>query len=592
MLRRELSTPMKRTSLLSTLKAASALQRLFTSHADAFARRHLSMRRPSVAVRLALLLSVAGVASADNLAPLGNGIMGFTASVTDTNLGALLFHGGVAGNINDNDLNTSVDDFSGGTDGGRGVSFVGVLWPSLRTEQITNLTLYLATFFDGGWFGTNGTGPGASGALDATYLMEPEVQVSTNHGTTWSRVPHISDYLSALNGHVLPVAFGPPTLATANFQLTSAITNIDGIRIIGSNGGPADGNGFIGVFELVVDGVVTDSDGDGMPDAWETINGLLVGANDSAGDPDLDGLPNLQEFRNSTDPHNPDTDGDGYSDGDEVAAGTDPNNPGSVPANLALQGIAILGTEDALSGIDTAVANAGFTADINDDDLTSRVDTWNGASLDTLSYVGITWTSPPTNPMVRLQLNLAVFFDGGWFGVNNLGPGAGGLLTTNQDLIEPSVQASGDGGFTWTNVAFVSDYLTALEGHPLPAVAFGSPTLATAHFRLTPPLTDANGIRIIGTEGGTASGGFLGVFELGVFTGEARSVTLLNPRMVAGAFSFEFDSQAGIGHVVQFKNSLSDAVWQTLRIVAGDGTRKQVTDNSSGAQRLYRVLSQ
>jgi hypothetical protein len=38
-----------------------------------------------------------------------------------------------------------------------------------------------------------------------------------------------------------------------------------GTGIIGTNGGTADGNGFIGVFELAVEGVVTDSDGDGMP---------------------------------------------------------------------------------------------------------------------------------------------------------------------------------------------------------------------------------------------------------------------------------------------------------------------------------------
>jgi hypothetical protein len=525
-------------------------------------------------------------ARADNLAPLGSGIMGFAASVTETNLGTLLFHAGTAGNINDNNLITSVDNYSGGADGGQGVSFVGVLWPSLRTEQITNLTLSIATFFDGGWFGPNATGPGGSGVLDATYLIEPEVQVSTNHGATWRRVPRTTDYLTALNGHVLPPNFGAPTIATATFQLTTAITNIDGIRIIGSNGGQADGNGFIGVFELVVDGVVIDSDGDGMPDAWETLHGLIVGIDDSAGDPDGDGLRNLPEY-----PQNPDCDNDGYSDGAEVVAGTNPNDPTSTPANLALQGTAIIGTEDVSSGADTPVANAGLATNINDEDLASRVDTWNGGSPDGMSYVGILWSTPPTNPVVRLQLNLAVFFDGGWFGWNNIGPGSGGFLSTNLHLNQPAVQASGD-GINWSNVTYTSDYMIALEGHPLPAIDFGAPTLATAHFQLTPPLTNISGIRLIGLEGGTASGGFLGVFELGVFTGDARRVTLLNPQMLAGQFSFEFDSQAGVGHVVQFKNALSDPAWQTLRIVAGDGTRKQVTDNSGGPQRLYRVLSQ
>ena len=46
---------------------------------------------------------------------------------------------------------------------------------------------------------------------------------------------------------------------------------------------------------------------------------------------DNDGLTNLQEHNNSTDPDNPDTDGDGYTDGDEAAAGTNPLDASSYP---------------------------------------------------------------------------------------------------------------------------------------------------------------------------------------------------------------------------------------------------------------------
>ena len=529
-------------------------------------------------------------AKAENLAPLGNGILGFNSAI-NSSPGTLLFHAGAAHNINDGNLTTSVDDFSSGSDGGQGVSFVGILWLSPRPEQITNLTLSLATFFDGGWFGPNNAGPGASGTLTGGYLIEPAVQVSTNGGTTWTTVATTSDYLTALNGHILPPAFGAPTLATANFQLTPPLTNINGIRIIGTNGGTADGNGFIGIFELAVEGVVTDSDGDGMPDAWERANGLVVGLDDSAGDPDADALTNVQEYRAGTDPHNADSDGDGYSDGGEAAAGTSPTNPHSTPANLALKGTAILGTEDAPGGNDTAVANAGLTSYVNDDDLASVVDTWNNTSGDLLSFVGILWSAPQTNRIVRLELTLAAFFDGGWFGVNNVGPGAGGILSSNQDLVEPAVQVSADGGLSWTNVPFVSDYLSALHGHMLPP-AFGLPTAATANFRLTPPQTNINGIRLIGSEGGTASGGFLGVFELAVFTSSPRSVTLLNPRLAAGQFQFEFNSQKDVTHQVEFKNALNDPSWQPLSTLLGDGTRKQVTNSATSSQRFYRVSSQ
>ncbi|NNM27957.1 MAG: hypothetical protein HKO57_00425 [Akkermansiaceae bacterium] len=80
-----------------------------------------------------------------------------------------------------------------------------------------------------------------------------------------------------------------------------------------------------------------DTDNDGMPDAWESANGLNVGVDDSGGDNDAnggpDGLTNLEEYQNGTDPQDSDTDNDGFSDGAEVAAGTDPTNAGSFPGS-------------------------------------------------------------------------------------------------------------------------------------------------------------------------------------------------------------------------------------------------------------------
>lgn len=62
-----------------------------------------------------------------------------------------------------------------------------------------------------------------------------------------------------------------------------------------------------------------DTDGDGMPDGWEVINGLNpTQAGDAVTDLDGDGLNNLQEYLAGTDPRNVDSDGDGLSDGAEV----------------------------------------------------------------------------------------------------------------------------------------------------------------------------------------------------------------------------------------------------------------------------------
>jgi len=211
-------------------------------------------RRPAHWRRLLLSAAasgLAGLASAANLAPLGNGILGVNAAV-DSSPGQILYQAGSLANINDGDPTTRVDDWSGGSDRGQGVSFVGVVWPTLRYEQIGSVTLDLAAFSDGGWFGPNGIGPGAGGTLTAPYLTQPTVQVSTNGGTNWTTVAFSADYLTALDGASIGGGgFPNPNRLTATFLLDPPVTNINGLRLLGPNGGIAgpDTNGFLGVFE-------------------------------------------------------------------------------------------------------------------------------------------------------------------------------------------------------------------------------------------------------------------------------------------------------------------------------------------------------
>jgi len=71
----------------------------------------------------------------------------------------------------------------------------------------------------------------------------------------------------------------------------------------------------------------TDQDGDGLSDEWELRNGLPPDVKNANADVDKDGLSNLEEQTERTDPLSADTDGDGILDGEEVRAGTDPRNP-------------------------------------------------------------------------------------------------------------------------------------------------------------------------------------------------------------------------------------------------------------------------
>ncbi len=66
----------------------------------------------------------------------------------------------------------------------------------------------------------------------------------------------------------------------------------------------------------------TDSLGSGMQDDWEIKRGLSLTVNQAGLDPDQDGVNNLQEYNQNTDPNNPDTAGDGISDGPLVPAGS------------------------------------------------------------------------------------------------------------------------------------------------------------------------------------------------------------------------------------------------------------------------------
>jgi len=62
-----------------------------------------------------------------------------------------------------------------------------------------------------------------------------------------------------------------------------------------------------------------DSDDDGIPDGWEMDHDLNPrNPVDAWLDPDEDGLTNLEEWQNGTDPYAPDSDGDGLMDGLEV----------------------------------------------------------------------------------------------------------------------------------------------------------------------------------------------------------------------------------------------------------------------------------
>lgn len=91
-----------------------------------------------------------------------------------------------------------------------------------------------------------------------------------------------------------------------------------------------DGLGDSYEYDVGLDPCHPDTDRDGLPDGWEVDHGLdpdcSTGDDGTNGDPDQDGLSNIDEYQNGSDPQDPDTDGDGVSDGVEVGQGSDPTD--------------------------------------------------------------------------------------------------------------------------------------------------------------------------------------------------------------------------------------------------------------------------
>jgi hypothetical protein len=71
-----------------------------------------------------------------------------------------------------------------------------------------------------------------------------------------------------------------------------------------------------------------------------------------------------------------------------------------------------------------------------------------------------------------------------------------------------------------------------------------------------------------------------------------NSINLVNPSLQPGEFSFSFQVPGARTNTVQFKNQLTDAVWQTLTNIPSSGAQVSVTDVlATNIGRFYRIIS-
>lgn len=175
--------------------------------------------------------------------------------------------------------------------------------------------------------------------------------------------------------------------------------------------------------------------------------------------------------------------------------------------NIARQGTGITGISSADDGtLGTPVANAGSSSDVNDGNLLTNVDTFNGLpGNNPFDWVGVTWATPQ-NDVDAIRLYHSTYPDGGWFGDDTFG-----------GIAAPKVQYTIDGGTTWLDATgLTTDYTSVITVGPTaantlrPAVDFGFDKLS-----------GINGIRLFGNGGGATGGadtnGFIGVYQFLVF---------------------------------------------------------------------------
>lgn len=169
----------------------------------------------------------------------------------------------------------------------------------------------------------NGSGNGAW-----VPVGPPVVLTSSNEAQSWLRVTLRLDYAKRTWDFFLDEKLVGRDLA---FRLSS-----DYFSWFGVKGNALAVSRLDSLSINTANPLFGDADQDGMPDSWEVQYGLDPTIDDRAGDKDGDGISNVDELINGTNPNTPpnppepDTDGDGLSDAQEDILGTNkvfPDHP-------------------------------------------------------------------------------------------------------------------------------------------------------------------------------------------------------------------------------------------------------------------------
>ncbi|MAT45814.1 MAG: hypothetical protein CMO35_00105, partial [Verrucomicrobiaceae bacterium] len=216
-------------------------------------------------------------------------------------------------------------------------------------------------------------------------------------------------------------------------------------------------NGSPPVYPITGD--TTDSDEDGMPDAWEdqwaAINDLDQLT--ATGDFDQDGSPDVTEFTAGTDPTDDDTDDDGLLDGAEATAGTDPTNSDSDQDGL-------------LDGVETGTGTFVSASDTGTDPLNSDTD-----GDEALDGFEVEENTDPNDPNSTPDV---LIVQPSFIPINELAPGAYGPDFTQLGI---NYQENHYGGGVIFNNNAQNNYDVHTSGDPAPQRSFDAIEPLTSH---------------------------------------------------------------------------------------------------------------
>ena len=167
-----------------------------------------------------------------------------------------------------------------------------------------------------------------SGAGTVTFAAPAAAQTTASFSTAGSYVLNLSVYDGALSGsgnvsvqvNPNPDGDGDGMLDTWEVAHSLNPLNAADAALDADNDGLSD----LQEYQNGTDPQKADTDGDGLPDGWEVAHHLRPLTASATGDADSDGLSNLQEYQRGTDPEKADTDNDGLPDKFEVGHNLNP----------------------------------------------------------------------------------------------------------------------------------------------------------------------------------------------------------------------------------------------------------------------------